>query len=876
MTAPDAAVPFARDLARHGNRLAVVAGDDRWTYRELAQRVDAAAARLGAGRKLVLVSGANDAEQLVTYLAALAAGHVALLVPPAQAGAVAAAYDPDVVLLPGGELEVRRPASAHELHPDLALLMPTSGSTGSPKLARLSHENVQANAESIVAYLGVRDTDRAVTTLPMHYVYGLSVVNTHLLRGAAVVLSNLSVADACFWDLFRAEGGTSLAGVPHTFDLLDRVGFASMRLPRLRYVTQAGGRLDPARVGRYAELGRRAGWDFVVMYGQTEATARMAYLPPRLAAAHPATVGVPIPGGSFVIEPAPEAVSPDVGELVYHGPNVMLGYASSPADLGLGRTVTALRTGDLARRTAEGLYEIVGRRSRFVKIAGLRVDLDHLETALTRPGVAVRCTGTDGELLVAVSGPSADAEATAVRHEVASRLGLPARAVTVAAVADVPRLANGKVDYPALRELVSAAPGAAPPSAGTDATTPERLRALYAELLGRPDATLDSTFVGLGGDSLSYVEVSIRLEDELGAVPANWHVTPIRELAAARATAAPGRWRVRRLETSAALRALAIVCVVGTHAGLFTLLGGAHVLVAVAGFNFARFRLTAAGRATRLRRQAVGIARIAVPSVLWIGGVVLLTDQYGPLNVLLLNGLLGPPSWTSDWHFWFVEVLVYILVVLAALLAVPSVDRLERRFPVAFPVVLLGFGLLGRYEVVDLGVPHTMPVFWLFAFGWAAARASRPWQRLGLTAVLAATVPGFFGNSVREAAILGGVALLMWAATVPCPAPLHRVVSVLASSSLYIYLTHWQVYPHLDGIHPALAVTASVAAGIAAWLLAARVTALVSGLGARQGAARAASGTAPDRARGARPPADPSAGTADPHDPPAGRGCRSR
>ncbi|RIQ21635.1 AMP-binding protein [Jiangella rhizosphaerae] len=841
-------VPFARDLARHGDRLAVMAGADRWTHRELAERVGATADRLGSGRKLVLVSGSNDPGQLVTYLAALAAGHVALLAPPAQAGTVAAAYDPDAVLLPGGELDLRRPTSAHELHPDLALLMPTSGSTGSPKLARLSHRNLQANAESIVAYLGIRDTDRAVTTLPMHYVYGLSVVNTHLLRGGAVVLTDLSVADACFWDLMTSEGGTTLAGVPHTFDLLDRVGFAGMRLPRLRYVTQAGGRLDPARVRRYAELGRRAGWDFVVMYGQTEATARMAYLPPELAAAHPETVGVPIPGGSFDLEPAPEAAAPGVGELVYRGPNVMLGYASSPADLALGRTVTELRTGDLARRTAGGLYEIVGRRSRFVKIAGLRVDLDHLETALSRPGAVVRCTGADGELMVAVSGPGASAEVAAVRQEVAGRFGLPARAVTVTAVAEFPRLANGKVDYPALRELVSAAPQEEPPPAGTGGATPERLRALYAELLGRPDATLDSTFVGLGGDSLSYVEVSIRLEAELGAVPANWHVTPIRELAGARAPAAGGRWRMRRLETSAALRALAIVCVVGTHAGLFTLLGGAHVLVAVAGFNFARFRLTTAERTTRLRRQAVGIARIAVPSMLWIGGVVLLTNQYGPLNVLLLNGLLGPPSWTSDWHFWFVEVLVYILVVMAALLAVPSVDRLERRFPFAFPVVLLGFGLLGRYEVVDLGVPHTMPVFWLFAFGWAAARASRWWQRLGLTAVLAATVPGFFGNSAREIAIVGGVALLLWLATVPCPAQLQRMVSVLASSSLYVYLTHWQVYPHLDDIHPALAVAASLATGASVWWLAARATTLVSGLGARLGAARAVAGTAPDRA----------------------------
>lgn len=845
-------VPFARDLARHGDRLAVVAGNERWSYRELARRVAATADRLGEGRKLVLISGANDQHQLVTYLAALAGGHVPLLVPPAHADAVAAAYDPDALLLPGAELRVRRDRPAHDLHPELALLMPTSGSTGSPKLARLSHRNVQANAELIVEFLGIRDTDRAVTTLPMHYVYGLSVVNTHLLQGAALVLTDLSVADACFWDLFRAEGGTTLAGVPHTFDLLDRVGFARMRLPRLRTVTQAGGRLDPASVRRYAELGRRGGWDFVVMYGQTEATARMAYLPPELAAAHPSAVGVPIPGGAFAIEPAPEATAPGVGELVYHGPNVMLGYASAPADLALGRTVSALRTGDLARRTPDGLVEIVGRRSRFVKIAGLRIDLDHLEAELR-----ARCTGADGELLIAVDG--AGAEPDDVRREVAARYGLPASAVTVAVVPEPPRLASGKIDHPALATLVrstaaASVPDGVSPAAAAGVAPAERLRVLYAELLDRPDATLDSTFVDLGGDSLSYVETSIRLEDELGTVPPNWHVTPVRELAAAAAPAtvgpgAPARrwWRLGRVETSAALRALAIVCVVGTHAGLFTVPGGAHVLVAVAGFNFARFRLTGADRRSRLRQQAVSIARIAVPSMLFIATVTLLTSQYGLLNMFLLNGLLGPDSWTSDWHFWFVEVLVYILIVLAGLLAIPSADRLERRFPFAFPVVLLGIGLLGRYEIVDLGVPHTMPVFWLFAFGWAAARATAWWQRLALTAVLAATVPGFFGNSAREVAIVLGVAALVWLTTVPSPAPLSRVVGVLASSSLYVYLVHWQVYPHLNDLHAGLAVVGSLVAGVALWWLAGRATALVSGLGARVAATRERADTAPGR-----------------------------
>src|SRR4051794_38610256 len=272
---------IGRDLASFGDRTAIVTADGEISYRALAARVEQAARRLGAGRRLVLVAGSNSVDAVVAYLGALAAGHPVLLAPPDDAviGSLAAAYDPDVVVRRTGgrwAYDERRTGSAHELHPELALLLSTSGSTGSPKLVRLSYENLRANAESIATYLGIRDTDRAATTLPLHYCYGLSVLNSHLIRGVGIILTGLSVADACFWELFRRARGTSLAGVPYTFTLLERFGFDAMELPHLRYVTQAGGRMAPDRVRHYAELGRRRGWDLFVMYGQTEATARIA------------------------------------------------------------------------------------------------------------------------------------------------------------------------------------------------------------------------------------------------------------------------------------------------------------------------------------------------------------------------------------------------------------------------------------------------------------------------------------------------------------------------------------------------------------------------------------------------------------------------
>ena len=380
----DTGVRFASGLRSFGESPAVMVGERVISYRTFANLVEDFAARLGP-RRLVLLAADNSLESLVAYVAALQAGQALLLAQadaPAAVAALVGAYDPDVIVRTGPEgltLEEVRPVTRHELHPELALLLSTSGSTGSPKLVRLSQDNLQSNAQSIAEYLGIGSGDRAMTTLPMHYCYGLSVINSHLLRGACLILTELSVVDACFWQVFKDRGATSFAAVPYTFELLDRAGFVDMDLPTLRYVTQAGGRLHPEMVRRYARLGAARGWELYVMYGQTEATARMAYLPPAQAIENADAIGVAVPGGSFRIDPVPGSGD---GELVYTGPNVMLGYAAAPADLATGRTIDELRTGDLARRKANGLFQIVGRRSRFVKIVGLRLDLGQVETKL--------------------------------------------------------------------------------------------------------------------------------------------------------------------------------------------------------------------------------------------------------------------------------------------------------------------------------------------------------------------------------------------------------------------------------------------------------------------------------------------------------------
>jgi acyl-coenzyme A synthetase/AMP-(fatty) acid ligase len=831
-----ARVSFAADLAGHGDRPAILTDNFTLTYRDLARRVDALALRLGSQRRLVALAAANDVDSLVAYLAALVGGHPLILLPedkPAALESLVAAYDPDVVLRSAnGEtvFEERRPGTRHELHPDLALLLSTSGSTGSPKLVRLSSANLQANAESIAEYLDIGPADRAATTLPMSYCYGLSVINSHLLRGAGLLLTDLSVVDPCFWELFRTGGATSFAAVPYTFELLERVGFAGMDLPGLRYVTQAGGRLAPERVQSNAELGRRKGWELFVMYGQTEATARMAYLPPALAAEHPGAIGIPVPGGAFRIEPVPGL---EHGELVYTGPNVMLGYAETAEDLGAGRTVRELRTGDLARKHPAGVYEVVGRRSRFVKIVGLRVDLGQVERILGDLGVEAASAGTDQGLVVAVEG-SHDTQLLA--KVLAQGIGLPRTALELHAVEHLPRLATGKVDYPAVLALSTPAlSDPAPAGAGSDGSGPDRsgtdnVRRIFRETLERTDIGDGDTFVSLGGDSLSYVATSVRLEQLLGHLPPDWHVRPVRDLERRPGTKPAGKMRrfFAPIETSIVLRAVAIVLIVGTHVGLMKWPGMAHVLMAVAGYNFARFQLSGE-RLPRFRRQLTSVARVALPSMAFIGVAYLITDRYTLANVLLLNSVVGPEAVTTQWHFWFIEVLVYILLGMTALLAIPWADRAERRFPLLFPLALTGLALLSRYGVVDPGIPHPSPTLWLFVLGWAIARTRTVVQRCAVSVLAILTVPGcFFGDANRELTLVAGILLLAWLPTLPVPRGLQRMTVLLASASLYAYLVHWLVYPLLAATSPALAVAASLAAGVAYWALCTHVMGLLS------------------------------------------------
>lgn len=447
------------DLEHFAAAVAVELPDGRQiTYGELSRQADRFAAQLPVKRSLVFLLVGNHLDSLAAYLGCLRHGHVPLLlmdnIEESLLALLQETYSPNAIWSASGGLRLQH-ADTVALAPELALLLSTSGSTGSPKLVRLSAENLNANADSIVDYLHLTAQEKAITVLPMSYTYGLSVLNSHLAVGATILLTDMTVIQREFWDFFTRSGGTSLVGVPYTYMIYRRAGvFSKLALPTLRYMTQAGGKLPAEDVFKVASWCQEHQIKFFVMYGQTEATARMSYLPPDKTLEKSASVGIAIPGGRFAIEDEQHCeitASGQDGELVYYGPNVSLGYAERQSDLALpDQNQGRLSTGDVARWDDAGYVYITGRLKRFIKMTGNRIGLDDVEQRLRARGFDAVCGGKDDLLAVALtSGDPAE-----VVQAIAEELKIHHSMVKVIVVSEIPRSDSGKIQYSKLFEEI--------------------------------------------------------------------------------------------------------------------------------------------------------------------------------------------------------------------------------------------------------------------------------------------------------------------------------------------------------------------------------------------------------------------------------------
>lgn len=337
--------------------------------------------------------------------------------------------------------------TALEMDDRLALLLTTSGSTGSPKFVRQSYRNIQANTESIVEYLQIKKEDRAITTLPMSYTYGLSIIQSHLMAGAEIILTEQTFFDRGFWNFFREKKATTFGAVPYTYQMLDRLHFFRMELPSLRYITQAGGRLGEELHNKFASGMREKGKEFIVMYGATEATARMSYVPANQSVEKAGSIGIAIPGGTFELVDVDGSIIDEdnkVGELIYYGDNVTMGYAENREDLALGdQRGSRLETGDMAKRDKDGYYYVTGRKKRFLKVYGNRVNLAELEELLKRAGYESACVGEDDHISIYTT----NSDPSAAIDFISEKTGLNRAAFTAVSIDKIPRNDSGKVLY---------------------------------------------------------------------------------------------------------------------------------------------------------------------------------------------------------------------------------------------------------------------------------------------------------------------------------------------------------------------------------------------------------------------------------------------
>ena len=454
---------------------AIVDGDGlRITYGDLLSFTELFAQKV-ASRELIFVITENCGGACAGYVAALSNGIVPLMLSHTLNKELLSdlmqTYHPAYLWAPADyEMEQDYPTeftywgyklmntgfTSPAMAPELALLLPTSGSTGSPKLVRHKLENVEASARAVSSAFAFNENSRGMVSLPLNFTQGLNVATSHLYVGGTALMTKATITMREFWNFFKAEHAESFTGVPYSYEVLDKLRFFRMDLPDLKIINQGGGRMPDTLFTKCTTYATDTGRKFIATYGSTETTSRMAYLPAEVAAEKIGSIGKALPGYRIELKDADGNLITNAnedGEIVFYGANVTLGYAESAADLTKGdERCGVYATGDLAHYDEDGYLYVVGRKARFLKLFGYRVSLDSMERRIKASlGIACACTGTDKRMTVFVEREDVADDVMKILMETTN---LHKQAFAVQFIENIPKNDSGKILYSALNKLL--------------------------------------------------------------------------------------------------------------------------------------------------------------------------------------------------------------------------------------------------------------------------------------------------------------------------------------------------------------------------------------------------------------------------------------
>ena len=397
-----------------------------FSYKEILAKINYINSKIQQ-KSLILIIVSNSSESIIGYISFIRSNHISILLDKSfkleYVKKIIKKYRPNYIFSPKkylGEYDKNHKIISLEnynliktnykkyknINKKNLLLLSTSGTTQSPKLVRLSSLNLQNNTNNIIKYLKINSGHITITTMPMAYSYGLSIINTHIQSGSKIIVNDKSIFDKSFWDKLYKYKVTSLGGVPQFYEQLIKLKFEDMQLPYLKYLTQAGGELDKNSLKYFDKVCKNKKIKFIVMYGQTEAAPRMSYLQWNKFSVKLGSIGKALEGSKFkIVDENGRYIKKSniTGELVFFGKNVSLGYASNLRDLSKGDINKGkLFTGDLAYKDQDNYVYIVGRKNRISKIFGLRINLDDIEKYLKKNDYKVKCIPDNKYLKLAI------------------------------------------------------------------------------------------------------------------------------------------------------------------------------------------------------------------------------------------------------------------------------------------------------------------------------------------------------------------------------------------------------------------------------------------------------------------------------------------